>query len=149
MEQIVRVKESFPNGTAQVIIIRESACSGDCHKCSGCGAAQETLLIEAQNPIGAGRGDLVTVSSESGPVLKAAVVLYMMPLVLFFLGYALGAALRISSALMACLGFVLGIVLVVVYDRRFSKKVNTVYTITGYAGEALLKSRKKGDNQLG
>ena len=149
MEQLVRVKEVYPDGTAQVIHIRESACSGDCHKCSGCGAAKEAVLFTADNPIGARRGDLVKVESATGPVLKAAVVLYMMPLVLFFLGYALGAALEISGALMACLGFVLGIVLVVVYDRRFSKKVNTVYTITGYAGEALLKSRKKGDNQLG
>ena len=149
MEQVVRVKESHPDGTAQVIIIRESACSGDCHKCSGCGAAKETLLITARNPIGAGRGDLVTVSSESAPVLKAAAVLYVVPLVLFFLGYALGAALEVSGGLAACLGFALGIVLVVVYDRRFARNVDTVYTITGYAGDSLLKPRKKGDNQLG
>ena len=149
MDQLVRVREAYDDGTAQVICIRESACSGDCHKCSGCGAAKEAILLTADNPVGAGPGDLVNLRSETGPVLKAALVLYMMPLVLFFLGYALGAALEISGALMACLGFVLGIVLVVVYDRRFSKKVNTVYTITGYAGEALLKSRKKGDNQLG
>ena len=31
--------------------------------------------------------------------------------------------------------FLLGIVLVVFYDRRFAKKVETVYTITGYAGK--------------
>ena len=149
MEQVVRVKESYPDGTAQVVIIRESACSGDCHKCSGCGAAKETLLITAQNPIRADRGDLVVVRSESGPVLKAAAVLYVMPLALFFLGYALGAALAVSGGLMGSLGFVLGIALVVLYDRRFAKKVETVYTITGYAGDALLESKKKGDNQLG
>ena len=38
MEQLVRVKETFDDGTATVIHVRESACSGDCHKCSGCGA---------------------------------------------------------------------------------------------------------------
>ena len=149
MEQIVRVKERLPDGTAQVIVIRESACSGDCHKCSGCGAAKETLLITARNPIGADRGDLVTVSSESAPVLKAATVLYVVPLVLFFLGYALGASLGVAGGLCACLGFVLGIVLVVAYDRRFARNVNTEYTITGYAGDSLLKSKKKGENQLG
>ena len=149
MEQTVKVRAVYPNGTAQVVHLRQSACSGDCHKCSGCGAQQQAMVFDAVNAIGAKPGDTVTVRTESGPVLLGAAVLYMMPLVLFFLGYALGAALGISGALMACLGFVLGIVLVVVYDRRFSKKVNTVYTITGYAGEALLKSRKKGDNQLG
>ena len=40
MEQLVRVKETFDDGTATVIHVRESACSGDCHKCSGCGAAK-------------------------------------------------------------------------------------------------------------
>ena len=82
-------------------------------------------------------------------MLKAAAVLYMMPLVLFFLGYGLGAALAISGGIMGGLGFVLGIALVVVYDRRFAKQVKTVYTITGYAGDSLLESKKKGDNQLG
>ena len=149
MEQVVRVKESYPDGTAQVVIVRESACSGDCHKCSGCGAAKETLLITAQNPIRAERGSLVTVRSESGPVLKAAAVLYVMPMVLFFLGYALGAAIGISGGLVGGLGFILGVALVIIYDRRFAKKVKTVYTITGYAGDALLESMKKGDNDLG
>ena len=149
MEQLVRVKETYDNGTALVLLVRESACSGDCHKCSGCGAAKETLLVTAQNPIRAAKGDLVSIRSESGPVLKAAAVLYMMPLVLFFLGYALGEALAISGALMGTVGFALGIGLVVAYDRWFAKKVDTVYTITGYAGEALLKAKKKGDNELG
>ena len=149
MEQIVRVRETYDDGTAQVLLIRESACSGDCHKCSGCGAAKETMLVTAVNPIRASRGDLVTIRSESGPVLKAAAVLYMMPLVLFFLGYGLGEALAVSGGLMGGLGFVLGIVLVIFYDRRFAQKVETVYTITGYAGDNLLESKRKGDNQLG
>ena len=126
MEQVVRVKETYNNGTAQVLLIRESACSGDCHKCSGCGAAKETLLVTAQNPIQAAKGELVTIRSDSAPVLKAAAVLYMMPLVLFFLGFAMGEMLVVSGAVLGCLGFVIGILLVVVYDRRFAKKVNTV-----------------------
>ena len=149
MEQIVRVREVYDNGTAQVVCIRKSACSGDCHKCSGCGAAKESILLTADNAIGAGVGDLVTVCSETAPVLKAAAVLYMMPLVLFFAGYALAAALDLSGALCGSLAFVLSIVLIVCYDRRMAKNNNTIYTITGYAGESLLKSRKKGDNDLG
>jgi len=149
LEQIVRVREIYDNGTAQVICIRESACSGDCHKCSGCGAAKEAILLTADNPIGAGAGALVTLHSETAPVLKAAAVLYMMPLVLFFAGYAVAAALERSGALFGCLAFVFSIVLIVFYDRRMAKKDKTIYTITGYAGESLLKSGKKGDNDLG
>ena len=143
MDQLVRVKEAYDNGTAQVICIRESACSGDCHKCSGCGAAKETILLTADNPIGAEAGDLVNLRSETGPVLKAAVVLYMMPLVLFFAGYGLAAAMDLSGALFGCLAFVLSIVLIVVYDRRMAKKDNTIYTITGFAA-GTLQSKKRG-----
>lgn len=144
MEQLVRVREVYDNGTAQVVCVRESACSGDCHKCSGCGAARETILLTADNPIGAGVGDLVNIRSETGPVLKAAAVLYMMPLVLFFTGYAIGAALNISGAITGSLAFVLSIVLIVFYDRRMAKKDNTIYTITGFAADTLPKSKKRG-----
>lgn len=144
MEQLVRVREVYDNGTAQVICIRESACSGDCHKCSGCGAAKETILLTADNPIGAAAGDLVNLRSQTGPVLKAAMVLYMMPLVLFFAGYALAAVLNLSGALFGCMAFVLSIILIVVYDRRMAKKDNTIYTITGFAADSLLQSKKRG-----
>ena len=87
---ILMVMKQGDDGTALVFRIRESACSGDCHKCSGCGAAKETVTFTAKNPIGARRGELVKVESETAPVLKAAAVLYVVPLVLFFSGYYLG-----------------------------------------------------------
>ena len=146
MEQIVRVKEAHDNGTATVFLQRESACSGDCHKCSGCGAAKEVMVFEAQNPIGAGRGDLVVIESRTGPVMKAVGVFYVLPLVLFFSGYILGDRWG-RGALLGCLGFVLAIALSVVYDRVIAKK-EEVHTITGYAGDYLLRSLKKGDHEL-
>lgn len=147
MEQLVRVKETFENGTASVLLVRESACSGDCHKCSGCGAAKETMIFEAANPIHAQKGDLVKVESATGPVMKAAVVLYVIPLVLFFLGYYLGSLMGNFGVLVSCLGFVLGIAIVVVYDRKVVKKNNLGYTITAFAADALIQNmRKEGHN---
>ena len=147
MEQLVRVKEIHNNGTATVLLVRESACSGDCHKCSGCGAAKETMLFEAANPIGARRGDIVKVESATGPVMKAAVVLYVIPLVLFFLGYYLGTLPGNFGALCGCLGFVLGVVVVIIYDRTVVKKSNLGYTITAFAADALIQNmRKEGHN---
>ena len=86
MEQTVRVRRLLENGNAEVVHVRESACSGDCHKCSGCGAAKEAVIFTARNLIGARPGELVRVESSTAPVLKAAVVLYVLPLILFFLG---------------------------------------------------------------
>ena len=147
MEQKVVVRQVLPDGTARVVHIRESACSGDCHKCSGCGAAKEGIELTAKNPIGARVGDFVTIEAATGPVLRGAAVLYMMPLLLFFLGYALGAAVWSKGGLVGCISFVLSIVLVIVYDRRVAAKNETAYTITGFAG-ATLESMKKGDNDL-
>ena len=147
MEQIVRVKSVSADGRAQVLHVRQSACSGDCHKCSGCGAAQEAIILEAENPIGAAVGDFVTVCAATGPVLKGAAILYMMPLALFFLGYLLGAMAWGMGGLVGCLAFALGIVLAVVYDRKVAAKNKTVYTITGFAGKTL-ESKKKGNYDL-
>ena len=136
MEQKVRIREVLPDGTALVVHVRESACSGDCHKCAGCGAAKETITFPAPHPIGAAAGDVVMISSASGPVLRAAAATYLLPLVLFFLGYFLGGGWG------GGLGFALGVVGIVAYDRLVAKKEGTIYTITGYA-------RKEGDNNRG
>ena len=136
MEQVVKVISCRPDGTAQVIHTRQSACSGDCHKCSGCGAVQQKLMLDVYNGIGARPGDLVTIRAESGPVLTAAAVLYMLPIALFFAGYLLGTVLWQKGALTGCLAFAAGIVLAVVYDRCSVKKKNTEYTITGFASQA-------------
>ena len=143
MEQLVRVKEVFDNGTADVLLVRESACSGDCHKCSGCGAAKETMIVRAENLINACRGDLVKVESATGPVMKAAVVLYVIPLVLFFLGYYLGTLPGNFGTLGGCLGFALGVAIVIWYDRRMGKKTDMIYTITAFAGDALIQNKRK------
>ena len=133
MQQLVRIRQTHEDGTATVIHVRESACSGDCHKCSGCGAAKEAILLEAKNSIGAKMGDLVIIESETGPVLKAAAVMYLLPMVLFFAGYALGAALWQQGGLVGGLAFLASIGLAVVYDRKVVKKQNTGYTIIRFA----------------
>ena len=147
MEQTVRVRQVHEDGTATVIHVRQSACSGDCHKCSGCGAAQETMVFRAENPIGARQGDLVVVKSETKTVMKAVGVFYVTPLLLFFLGYFLGSFLSLGGWF-GGLGFLLGIALAVIYDRKVAGKENIIYTITGFAEDALLESLKKGDNSL-
>ena len=149
MEQLVRVRNVFPDGTAEVLLVRESACSGDCHKCSGCGAAKETMIFTAKNAINASRGDLVKVESATGPVMKAAMVLYVIPLVLFFLGYYLGDVLGGMGALVGCLGFALGVGIIVLYDRLVVKKKNIGYTITAFAGDAILEAMRKEDHTHG
>ena len=131
MQQRVKVLSCSSDGTAQVACLRQSACSGDCHKCSGCGAVEQTMLFTARNPIGAIPGQMVIVESDSAPVLKAAAMLYLLPLVLFIPAYLWGMQWKLGG-LTGALAFGLSIVLVVLYDRLVMKKKNTVYTIIGY-----------------
>ena len=143
MEQLVRVRQTNDDGTAAVIHIRESACSGDCHQCSGCGAAKEAVIFTADNPIGAAPGDLVKVESSTAPVLKAAVVLYVLPLVLFFLGYYLGTLPGSFGALGGGIGFVLGVVIVIAYDRLVVNKADLHYTITAFADTTTVRKEEE------
>ena len=143
MEQTVRVLAVWPDGRAKVVKLRESACSGDCHKCAGCGAQQQAVTFEAVNAIGAKPGEQVIVRTQSGPVLMGAAVLYLLPLVLFFMGYLAGSFWELGAAFGGG-AFVLGIALAWVYDRKIVKKQKTVYTIIGYP----MNTRTKGDNDL-
>ena len=132
MEQTGRVVSTGDNGEARVVVLRQSVCSGDCHKCSGCGAVEQKLLVDARNSVGAVTGDLVILSAKSGPVLAAAAVLYMLPLLLFLAGYLAMESLWQRGGIGGCGGFLLGLLLAVVYDRYIGKKKKTEYTITGF-----------------
>ena len=146
MEQVVRIREVYADGTALAVHIRQSACSGDCHKCSGCGTAQQTLLLRVDNPIGAAPGDLVTITGQTASVLKAAAVLYLLPLGLFFLGYLTAFVLGYSGALWGGIAFGLSICLIFAYDRRMAKQKTILYTVTAFAGENRKKTEEKGDH---
>lgn len=143
MEQTVTVIALEPGDVALVEHLRPSACSGDCHRCAGCGAVQQTMRLRANNPIGAQVGDWVKLHSSSRVVLKAAFVVYFLPLVLFFLGYGLGSALGFFPAALACLGFALGVAVIVIYNRRVSRSGEVTYTIVGYADGASHERKKE------
>ena len=107
------------------------------------------MIVKAENPIGAKPGDMVRLESETAPVLQAAAVLYLAPLVLFFLGYYLGSVLGGSGPVAGVLGFVLGVVIIIIYDRKVVAKQNIGYTITAFAGDAILEAMRREDHNHG
>ena len=131
MEQLVKVRQCNDDGTALVLCLRQSACSGDCHKCAGCGAVEQKLLFSAQNPIGAKPGETVRVRTRTGPVLLGATVLYMLPLALFFIGYLIADVWQ-WGIIGGMIGFALGLLFAMVYDRKVARKNKPQYTIIGY-----------------
>lgn len=141
MEQIVLVRRLIDAQTAEVSRVRESACSGDCHHCAGCGAAKETIVFCADNPIGAKPGDVVRVQSQSGPLLKAAAVLYLLPVAAFLGGYILGETLWEKGILVSLGAFCLSMIPIRVIDRRLTARMH--HTITDFAGTPPAENERK------
>ena len=126
----------MPQHRVELSIMRQSACGHDCSKCgAGCSMmTPQEVLVVADDPVGVQPGDTVTVESSTGKMMKAAVVVYAVPLVLFFALYVildtLGAEESVSTA-GAILGFVLGILGAVFYSRREKERREIQFTVTG------------------
>lgn len=133
MRQQVEVKSVTPDGYAQVAAIRRSACSGDCHKCSGCGAVVQEVQVRAKNRIGARPGDQVIVETGNGAMFTALLVVYLLPVLLLLAGYILGEVLGISPGLCSLVGFALGIVVILLYNRYVTRRAQLQFTITSFA----------------
>jgi sigma-E factor negative regulatory protein RseC len=119
MKQTVQVL-SVTGRQAVVAYDRPTACHGDCHKCAGgCGsmAAKERVTVTAENLVGAKPGDQVVIEAASGAIFSAVALVYVLPVVLFFLGYFAGAA-RQLGAVLGGLGFFLGLAAAVLVSRR-------------------------------
>ncbi|MBU4310818.1 SoxR reducing system RseC family protein [bacterium] len=111
---------------AQVEIKRKSAC-GTCRACTlGTG---NTMITEAENPLGARIGQRVKVEISSREILKGAFLIYIFPLLALILGMVLGITITNRLGLKESsqtVGLVLGLVFLVlsfVLIWRYNKKV--------------------------
>lgn len=122
---------------ARVIHNRPTACHGDCDHCAGgCGAmaAKENLVVEAENLIGAQPGDRVVIQGATKKVAVAIALVYVVPVVLFFVGYFLTQAWNGPAELVAVLSFLMGLGLAVLVSRWQRKKGTEIrFQITGFA----------------
>ena len=136
MIQTAKVTRLLNNGTAEVAVKRQSACGHDCSKCGG-GCSElmvsSTVSVVAANPVRAMPGDMVRVESSTGGVLKAAVVVYLVPFILFFLGYFICAAAQLGGSISAAvggIGFAVGVLLAVLLDRQVRRDRSITFCIT-------------------
>lgn len=77
--------------TARVLLPRKRLCDG----CGSCCVMvdEETMLAEADNSVGAKQGDNVLVDIPRGVAIRAAYILYGIPLLAFLVGLGLGSLL--------------------------------------------------------
>ena len=104
MTQDAIVTKLLPNHTAEVVVTRGSACGSNCGSCESC-IFQSELKAIAKNRIDAKPGQKVLIESKNAAVLSAALMVYIMPLVLFLVGYFVSYALGASTGICILVSF--------------------------------------------
>ena len=131
MTQEAVVTKLLPGNMAEVAVRRTTACGGNCGSCESC-VFQNELKTPALNRIQAQPGQKVLIESQSSRIFKAAFLVYVMPLLIFLLGYLLAAALGLSESLQIVLSFagmLLGGVLLVMSQKRIREKDKITFEI--------------------
>lgn len=130
MTQIATVEEILSGGYARISVPRKSACGHDCEQCAGCGVTGAAIRARAKNDPGAQPGDKVVVESSTKKLLGVVVLVYIVPLIGFLLGYFLSEGLAESIRYAIAIGAsVLGFIPSVVYDRYARRHETLTYTI--------------------
>ena len=130
MTQIATIEKDLGGGYAEISVPRKSACGHDCEECAGCGMTGAAIKARARNDIGAQPGDKVVVESSTRKIFGVVALVYVLPVVLFLLGYFLSAGLsegmRYTIAIAA---FAVSFIPCVLYDRHARKKELLTYQI--------------------
>ncbi len=123
MTQDAVVLKLLPDGMAEVAVTRATACGGNCGSCESC-MFQKELKAEARNLIQAQPGQRVTIESKSSRIFGAAVLVYVMPLLFFLLGYAAAAIFGAGEGIRILVSFAALLVsaCVLVLSQRLNKK---------------------------
>ncbi len=83
------------NGWAQVVTDRKDACEHcGASKCCVSFGTKSEMLVMALNKAGAAEGDYVSLTLRSGTLVKAAAVMYLIPVLGLVLGAAVGSGLH-------------------------------------------------------
>lgn len=99
-------------------------------------AAKEKIIVEARNLIGARPGDQVVIEGATGKVAMAIVLVYVLPLVLFFLGYFLAQYFTIPPEPVAILGFLVGLGIAVMVSRQQKRRGTQIeFNITSFVNQ--------------
>lgn len=132
MTQIATVERILDADHAVISVPRKSACGHDCEECAGCGVSGAAVKAKAINPIGARPGQKVVVESSTQKMLGIVALVYAIPVALFLVGYLaaffLGGTVAIQYTV-AVSGFVIGIVMAILYDRHLRAKGGLSFTI--------------------
>ena len=130
MTQIATVEKIIDDTHALIAVARETACGHKCEDCAGCGVSGgQAVRAVAINPIHAIPGEKVVVEGSTKKVLGIVALVYVVPFICFFLGYALASAVLgfgdLLSGAIGILFFAVGILPALAYNR-YEKRNRTI-----------------------
>ena len=117
MTQDAIVTKLLPNDMAEVVVTRSTACGSNCGSCESC-IFQSELKAVARNLINARPGQRVVIESRTSKVFSAAILVYVMPMVLFILGFVIATVLGASEGLAILVSFLALILAAVILVRQ-------------------------------
>ena len=143
MIQLGIVKNVKSNDIAEIQVRRQTACGHDCADCAGCMAVVGETIVLVRNDLNAAKGDVVSLESASSKILSAAMMVYILPFVLFFTFYLTAGALLQKSEgylpVFGLVGFLLGIIAAVWWDRRAKKNRSLQFRMVEIKRESMRK----------
>lgn len=111
--------------------IIEMEASKDCEACGACRYTKAgRMLAPVTNSLNAGIGDIVKIEIEPQTVLVAAFLVYILPIVFFFLGYAIGLSIGRFAGFSAERAGIGGGIVFLVLSYMLVKKVDKQAKIT-------------------
>ncbi len=123
-EQEAIVLEVF-DGMAKVKASRHS----DCENCGSC-PGNSAIVVEALNTVGAQKGQRVAIEVQQVNMLKAAFIVYMLPLIAAVAGVFAGSYLADTQMAPDSMWYQIGggvaaVVLSLIYIRYYDRKART------------------------
>jgi len=134
-------------GTAKVVFDRKSACD-KCGMCLTAKGEKMKVYVEVKNTLGAKVGDKVGVAMNDKFVLRAAFIVYIIPVVLVGIGLAVFRKLNDLLLLIVIgVGLLLGIAIGITADRVIRKKSTFAPSMSAVypAEEEAVKENAKED----
>ncbi len=123
MTQNAVVTKLLPDDMAEVAVARTTACGGNCPSCESC-IFQSEIKTLARNRVRARPGQKVVIATRSRDIFGAAVLVYLLPVVLMLLSYAAAAALGAAEGLRILASFLALLVSagILILSQRSKKK---------------------------
>ena len=131
MTQDAIVTKCLPNGMAEVVVTRTTACGSNCGNCESC-IFQSELKTLARNQVDAKPGQRVVIESKSSKIYGAAMLGYILPIVLVGFGYAVAYAAGAGEGVCVAssfAGLLIGAAIIVMSQRLGKNKKPITFDI--------------------